>query len=131
MRTELIAYLTANLTGSIACSQELPYEEGINPLYKKNMRRVYLDEPNWEVTQLLGTMCGAGGINQKITTIRAFLTMDAKNRNADLDAALETLSSAKDITTITRVFRREFDYITTIENDKITFEMEYRFYGLA
>jgi hypothetical protein len=45
MRTALLAYLTANLTGSIRVSSELPYEEGGAPLNLKNLRRVYLNEP--------------------------------------------------------------------------------------
>jgi len=45
MRTELLTYLTAQLTDSIKTSQELPFQEGTNPLYLKNARRVYLDEP--------------------------------------------------------------------------------------
>lgn len=130
MRAQLLTYLTANLTGTIGVSQELPFEEGNNPLYLRNLRRVYLDEPNTEMDRLYGTLNGCD-VNQKITTIRMFLTVDAKNRNADLDAAITTLSSAKDITTITGPFRREFDYITTIDNDKITYEGQYRFYTIA
>jgi hypothetical protein len=41
MRTELLTYLTAQLTASIKTSQELPFQEGTNPLYMKNARRVY------------------------------------------------------------------------------------------
>ena len=130
MRTQLLTYLTANLTGTIKASQELPYQEGNNALYLRNMRSVYLDEPFTEQDRLVGGLDGLN-INQKITNVNGYLTVDAKHRNADLDAALTTLSSAKDITTITGVYRREFDYITTIENDKLTFEFQYRFYGLA
>ena len=130
MRTELLAYLTAELTGTISVSQELPFQEGNNPLYIRNMRRVYLDEPYTEMDTLYSTLGGCN-INQKITIIKLFLTVDAKNRNADLDAALSIFSSAKDITTIAGSHRREFDYITTIDNDKITFEGQYRFYTIA
>jgi len=130
MRTELLTYLTANLTGTIKTSQELPYEEGNNPLYQRNMRRVYLDEPYTEQTRLYGTLNGCN-INEKITYVRAFLVVDAKNRNADLDAAITTLGSAKDITTITGPHRREFDYVVTIEDDRVLYEFEYRFYTIA
>lgn len=130
MRSQLLTYLTANLTGSIAISQELPFEEGNNPLYNRNMRRVYLDEPYTEMDTLIPTL-GSTRINQKITIVRLFLVVDAKSRNADLDAALTTFSSAKDITTITGPHRREFDYITTIDNDRITYEGQYRFYTIA
>ena len=130
MRTELLTYLTANLTGTIKTSQELPWTEGNDALYLKNARRVYLDEPNTEQSEFLPTLSSCS-INQRVTTIRWYLSVDAKNRNTDLDSAITILGSAKDITTITGVFQRQFDYTTTIENDRIIYEGEYRFTNLA
>ena len=130
MRTELLAYLTTNLTGTIKTSQELPFEESGSALYLKNMRRVYLDEPVKEQSELVPTLDDSD-INQMITTVRGYLAMDAKNRNADLDAALTTMATAKNVTTITNSFRKEFDYTTTIDADRIIYEFEYRFYTLA
>jgi hypothetical protein len=129
MRTELLTYLTAQLTGSIKTSQELPWTEGNDALYLKNARRVYLDEPNTEQTELFPTL-GSLTINARVTTIRWYLSVDAKNRNADLDSAITILGSAKDITTLA-VWQRQFDYTTTIENDRIIYEGEYRFTNLA
>ncbi len=130
MRTELLTYLTAQLTESIKTSQELPFQEGTNPLYMKNARRVYLDEPYTEQSELFPTL-GTLTINQRVTTVRWFLTMDAKNRNTDLDSALTILGSAKDITTITGVWQRQFDYTITIDNDRVIYEGQYRFTNLA
>lgn len=130
MRTELLAYLTAQLTGSIKTSQELPWTEGNDALYLKNARRVYLDEPYTEQNDLLPTL-GSLIINERITIVKWFLSVDAKNRNADLDSAITTLGSAKDITTISGVYKRLFDYTITIENDRVIYEGEYRFYNLA
>lgn len=130
MRTELLSYLTTNLTGTIKTSQELPFEDSGAALYLKNMRRVYLDEPQTEQEELVPTLDDSD-INQKITTVRGYLTVDAKNRNADLDTALTTMAAAKNVTTITNAFRKEFDYTTTIDADRIIYEFEYRFYTLA
>lgn len=130
MRTEILAYLTATLTGTIKTSQELPFDQGGSALYLKNMRKVYVDEPYVEQTQLIPVL-SMDDINQNITTVRAFLAVDAKNRNADLNAALNTMSQAKSITTITNSFRKEFDYTTTIDNDVLLYEFEYRFYSIA
>ena len=130
MRTELLTYLTAQLTGTIKTSQELPFQEGTNPLYLKNPRRVYLDEPYTEEEVLLPTL-GSLQINQRVTIVRWYLTVDAKNRNADLDSALTILGSAKDITTITGVYTRLFDYTVSIDNDRVIYEGEYRFANLA
>jgi len=122
--------LTASLTGSIQTSQELPWQEGTNPLYMKNARRVYLDEPYTEQDTLFPTL-GSLQINSRTTVVRWFLTMDAKNRNTDLDSALTILGSAKDITTITGVYTRLFDYTITIDNDRVIYEGQYRFANLA
>ena len=130
MRTELLTYLTAQLTESIKTSQELPWSEGVNPLYMKNPRRVYLDEPYTEQETLLPTLDSLQ-INQRTTVVRWFLTVDAKNRNTDLDSALTILGSAKDITTITGVFTRLFDYTVSIDNDRVVYAGEYRFANLA
>jgi len=130
MRTELLDYLTTNLTGSIKPSTELPYQEGVSPLYMKNARRVYLDEPYTAQDNLLTTLDSLQ-INRRITVVKWFLTVDAKNRNSDLDTALTTLGSAKDITTITGVFTRLFDYTVSMDNDRLVYEGEYRFANLA
>ena len=130
MRAELLSYLTANLTGTIKPSQEQPWTEGGQPLYTKNLRKVYLAEPYTEMDELIPVLNGAD-INRKVTRVRGFLQVDAKTRNADLDSALTTLAQAKDITTITNAFRKEFDYTTRIDADKVLYELEYRFYTIA
>jgi hypothetical protein len=130
MRQQLLDYLTANLTGSIKTSTELPFESGGAALYQKNMRRVYLDEEFTEQSQLIGVI-GADDIMQQITTVRAYLTVDAKNRNADLDSALTTMANARVSANIPDSFRKEFSYSTTIDNDELLYEFEYQFYTLA
>ena len=129
MRQALLSYLTTALTGTIKTSNELPFEQGGSALYIKNMRKVYLDEPEVEQTELIATF--DEDVNQNITTVRGYLSVDAKNRNSDLDTALITLATARTQADISSSFRKEFDYTTTIDGDKIIYEFEYRFYTLA
>ena len=131
MRAELLSYLTTNLTGTIKPSQELPFEQGGSANYLRNMRKVYLDEPYTEQDSLINTLDEASEVNQQITTVRAYLAVDAKNRNADLDSALAIMNSALRQANITNSFRKEFDYTTTIDDDRIIYEFEYRYYTLA
>lgn len=130
MRAEILAYLTANLTGTISVSQELPFEQGGNPLYLKNMRKVYVDEPFVEQDQLIPVLSGLD-INQNITRIRAYLAVDAKNRNTDLTTALATLAHARIGAVIPNSFRKEFDYTTTLDTDKVVYEFEYRYHTIV
>ena len=130
MRTALLTYLTANLTSTISVSQELPFEQGGNPLYLKNMRKVYLDEPFTEQDQLIPVLSGVD-INQNITRIRGYLAVDAKNRNTDLNTALATLANARLGAVIPNSFRKEFDYTTTLDNDRVIYEFEYRYHTIV
>ena len=130
MRTELLDYLTANLTGTIKVSQEQPFDQGGQALYLKNMRRVYLQEEYTEQVQLVPVL-NAADIMQKITYVKGFLATDAKNRNSDLDQALTVLTNARTGANISGSFRKEFDWTTTIDNDVLLYEFEYRFYTLA
>lgn len=130
MRSALLTYLTANLTGSIKPSQELPFEESGTPMYLRNMRRVYLDEPVTAQVELVPTL-DETDINQTVTTVRGYLTLDAKTRNADLDTALSVMAAARNGATISNAFRKEFDYTTDMDTDRITYQFEYRFHTLA
>ena len=130
MRTELLDYLTANLTGTIKVSQEQPFDQGGQALYLKNMRRVYLQEEYTEQVQLVPVL-NAADIMQKITYVKGFLATDAKNRNSDLDQALTVLTNARTGANIPSSFRKEYDFVTTIDNDVLLYEFEYRFYTLA
>lgn len=130
MRSAILTYLTANLTNTISVSQELPFEQGGNALYLKNMRKVYVDEPYTEQDQLVPVLSGVD-INQNITYIRAYLAVDAKNRNVDLDSALTTLAMARLGANIPNSFRKEFDYTTTIDNDRVIYEFEYRYHTIV
>lgn len=131
MRAQLLSFLTASLTGTIKVSQELPFSQGGSANYQRNLRKVYLDEPFTEQDALINTLDEADEVNQQITRVRGYLAVDAKNRNADLDAALTTMSQALRQADITDSFRKEFDYTTAIDDDKVVYEFEYRFYTLA
>lgn len=130
MRAQLLNYLTANLTGTIKVSAEQPFESGGDALYLKNMRRVYLQEEYTEQDQLIPVL-DAQDIMQQITYVKAFLAVDAKNRNTDLDSALQVLAAARTGAEITNSFRKECSYTTTIDNDVLIYEFEYRFYTIV
>lgn len=130
MRTQLLDYLSTALTGSIKVSLEQPFDQGGNPLYFKNKLRVYLEEPFTEQAQLIGVLDDED-ISQIITNVQGYLAVDAKNRNSDLDSALQVLAAARTQATISNSFRKEFDYTTTIDNDVLLYEFEYRFYSIT
>jgi hypothetical protein len=129
MRTELLTYLRANLSGSITAALEFPWNQGDNPLYLQNKKRVYLDEPVIRQTSVIQLLNGPD-ITETETTVKGYLAVDAKNRPIDLDSVLATLKAAKDLSTINDSFRKEFDYDVTIDRDVMTYTFEYRFYTI-
>jgi hypothetical protein len=126
MRTELLTYLSANLTGSIKTAEDLPWSQGDNPLYLQNKKRVYLDEPVIRQTSVI-QLLNSPDITETVTTVKGYLAVDAKNRPIDLDSVLATLKAAKDLSNIPASFRKEFDYDVTIDRDVMTYTLEYRF----
>jgi len=129
MRTELLNYLKANLSGSITAAAELPWSSGDSPLYLTNKKRVYLAEPVTKQNSVIQVLSG-DDIVETVTTVEGYLAVDAKNRPIDLDSALATLRVAKDLSSVTDSFRKEFDYTATIDRDVMTYTFEYRFYTI-
>jgi len=129
MRTSLITYLKQALSGTITVSDQLPFEDGGQSLYLKNMRVIYLAEPVVQQEELVATL-DATDINQNITRVNAYLAVDAKNRNADLNTTLTTLANARTNASITNSFRSEFNYTTEIIDDVLIYTFEYIFYSL-
>jgi len=129
MRTSLITYLKQALSGTITVSDQLPFEDGGQSLYLKNMRVIYLAEPVITQEELVATL-DATDINQNITRVNAYLAVDAKNRNADLNTTLTTLANARTNASITNSFRSEFNYTTEIIEDVLIYNFEYIFYSL-
>jgi len=129
MRTELLNYLKANLSGSITAAAELPWSSGDSPLYLTNKKRVYLAEPVTKQNSVIQVLSG-DDIIETVTTVEGYLAVDAKNRPIDLDSALATLRVAKDLSSVMDSFRKEFDYTATIDRDVMTYTLEYRFYTI-
>lgn len=129
MRTALLNYLKANLSGSITAAIEFPWNQGDNPLYLQNKKRVYLSEPDTKQNSVI-QLLNSDDIVETVTTVKGYLAVDAKNRPIDLDSALTTLKVAKDLSNISSSFRKEFDYDATIDRDVMTYTFEYRFYTI-
>ena len=125
MRTELLSYLTT-ATSSLAVKtvSELPWNTAGEPLYLKNMKKVYLDQDQLEQSVLIPTIDQQDVITNQFT-VRAYFAVDAKNQPSGLSTALTTLLSAKDKTGITNN-GVESDYSTDIQDDVIIYTVEYR-----
>ena len=129
MRSQIISYLTANLPSTFKVSTELPFEEGGNPLFRKNMRRFYLDDEEVEQTVLFPTF--TGDITETKTSILAYVAVDAKNRPSDLDTAISVMVNSRTQSGITTSFRNELTYTTEIDEGVEIYTFEYNFYTIV
>lgn len=125
-RDTLLTALTTvlNSYSQFSLSTELPFVAGNIPLHVKNMKTVYLDEQQVEVTDLIMTL-DKRDIQQTVTTIRAYLAVDAKNKPSQTDSVLAAIEAAK--SSIAPVVNVDTTQSTEIQDDIIIYSIEYRF----
>lgn len=125
VRSDILAQLSTNLAAhDIRLSQELPWESGENPLYLQNMKTVYVDEEQINVEQLYRTL-DQSNVNTTVTTVNAYLAVDAKNQLSDINTVVSNILLARN--TISSTTDSSSDYETETEGDVITYTFEYNF----
>lgn len=127
-RTDLISTITSNIASYTAfkVSDELPFISGETPLYRKNMKTVYIDQEDLNVTEYAPTF--SGDIMQTETAVKAYLTTDAKNQPSDIDSVVTAILAARD--GVTNVFEQSSQVETDIADDHITYNFEFNFTNL-
>jgi len=125
-RTDLISEITTNLTAYTAftVSSELPFISGGIPLYEKNKKTIYVGEQNIEVGELYDTLDGQV-INETLTTINAYLSVDAKEQLTNIETVIAQILIARNGIANTVTSTSEYD--TDIVNDVITYTFEFNF----
>ena len=126
MRQEIIDYLSTLNLGSFTLSQEMPWISSDQPLYLKNLKKIYVDRTQQATEILIPTLTGHD-VSANTTTVRLFFATDAKQVSPDYDDVITDLKTAKDADTITGVNRRDVDVITSFEGDVLVTQLEYRF----
>jgi len=124
-RDDLLTQLTTNLAGSnVSVSQELPWISGSEPLYVTNKKKLYVDEEQIIEDTLFVCLDGKE-IVSNVSTINAFLQVDAKNQPGDISNVVSNVLNAKSV--ITNVINHQSDVVTEIDSDAITYTFEFRF----
>lgn len=126
MRQEIIDYLGTLNLGSFSLSQEMPWVSSDQPLYLKNLKKIYVDRTQYSTEILVPTLNGLD-VNADTTTVRLFFATDAKQVSPDYDDVIADLRTAKDADTITGVNRRDCLVSSSFEGDVLVTELEYRF----
>jgi hypothetical protein len=126
MRTQLLAAITtatSTLT-QFAVASELPWEQNGTPLYRKNMKKIYVDEERQEQSTLFSVLNGDDVYQNDLIT-EVFLAVDAKNPPSQLDTAIARILSAKSNTGIIN-FGVESDYTVDKQEDVMIYTFEFR-----
>ena len=126
IRDELLTQLNTNLVTHTAFTvrSELPFNSAGEALYLKNMKTVYLDEDQLEVTQHVPVL-NANKIMQTETTVNGYLVTDAKNQPSDIDTVIANVLVAR--TAISNIIDASSSVETEIDDDRITYTFEYNF----
>lgn len=125
-RDTLLARLQTvmNSYSQFSVSSELPFVAGGTPLHIKNMKTLYLDEQQDEISGFIITL-DKRDIDQTVTTIRAYVAVDAKNKPSQTDSMLSAIQAARTI--IAPVVGADATLTTEIQDDIIVYSVEYRF----
>lgn len=126
MRTELKSAITTAISTltQFAVSAELPWSQNGTPLYRKNMKKIYVDNERIEQTTLIPTLNG-GEVFQNDSIALVYLAVDAKNPPSQLDSAISKILACKSTISVVN-FGSESDYTVDLDEDVMTFTFEFR-----
>lgn len=125
MRDTLLTQITSNLSGSsVKVSSELPWNNGGEVLYVKNMKHFYLDAEE-ETREEFIKCLDKNDVEQTTTTLTGYLTVDAKNQPSDISNVVANVIAANSV--ITASIDTSVDVNTDIADDYVTYTFEFNF----
>lgn len=130
MRTQLLQAITSatSTLTQFAVSQELPWSQNAQPLFRKNMKRIYVDQPTTEQSVIYPVLSGSD-VFATLNTIPVYVAVDAKNPPSQTDLLVTRILSARDSTDVV-AYDREADYGVEIDEDVLVYTFQFRF-GVA
>lgn len=125
--------LKANLdlalaSSNVSVSAELPWDSAGQPLYAKNMKKLYLDEDNILNEPFIYTL-DFHPVNSVVTTVTAYLTIDAKNPISDIDTITNRIINSRN--SIAGQTARTCDMTTSFTDDQLTYQFDFTFTTIA
>jgi len=126
MRQEVLDYINGLALGGYLLSQEVPWSDNAIPLYRKNLKKIYVDNVEYVSEPLIATL-GTLSINQQTQSTRIYFANDAKTVPANYDDLVQDLMAAKNIDLADGTNRREANVAISYENDIMVTEIEIKF----
>lgn len=126
MRTELLSAITSatSTLTQFAVVQELPWEQNGTPLFRKNMKKIYVDRDRNEESTLIAVFNGPD-VYEDVLICEVYLAVDAKNPPSQLDSVITKILGCK-LTTNVINFGSEADYTLDKDEDVLLYTFEFR-----
>lgn len=126
MRTQLKSAITTAISTltQFSVSNELPWEQNGQPLYLKNLKKVYVDNSRQEQSTLIATLDGVDVFQNDLIT-EVFVACDAKNPPSQIDQLVNNILAAKNSTGVVN-FGTESDYTVDKQEDVLIYTFEFR-----
>lgn len=126
MRTDIITYIQGLNLGSYTVSTEVPWLENGVPLYRKNLKKVYVDVDQIEMEPVVTALNGLM-VQGEVTIVRVYFASDAKVLPPNYEDVVSQIKQVRDVLPLSGYYRRQVDVSTSFENDVIVTELEFRF----
>jgi len=130
MRQQVLDYIQTLSLGSFSYTDAFPYDDSGEPLYTKNVKRIYVEPLQVETTPIVQTLQGFA-LSNETNIVRVYFATDAKQVPANYDSVVQLLKAAKDITTVEGGYTRECDISTEFVNDLVVTTVELRYVQLT
>ena len=126
MRTNLLNAITTAVSTltQFAVAQELPWTQAGDPLYRKNMKRIYVDSVTTEQSTILFTF-EKSNLDEILYTCNVYFTVDAKNPPSQTTQVLNKILDCKSSTGLIS-FDDESDYNVETEEDRLIYTIQFR-----
>ena len=126
MRANLLAAITTAVSTltQFAVSQELPWTQAGDPLYRKNMKKIYVDTETTEQSTILFTF-EKSNLDEIVYTCNAYVTVDAKNPPTQTTQVINKILDCKGSTGLVS-FDDESDYTVENDEDKLIYTIQFR-----
>ena len=126
MRAQLLATITTAISTltQFGVSQELPWSQNAQPLYLKNLKKIYVDKERNEEGVLI-PLLNADDIYEDVVVAEVYVAMDAKNPPSQLDTLITKILGAK--TGLgSQYYGQESDYSQEKQEDVLIYTFEFR-----
>ena len=130
MRTEILNYIKQLGLKQFKVSNELPFSNSGTELYLKNIKTIYVDVEQVDITAFI-PLLNSPDVDQEVHTIKVFFTTDAKQLPTDYSSVVSLIRLAKDSIPVPHGFRKDVISSTRYENDVLVTEIEFTFARLT